>query len=857
MGRRNRQRHDLRGRRHPRVRHGPATHRPVLAGGRQPSALLHLRGARDRRRSARAGAARQRDDHAAPDRRHAVAPVAGAGDSVVVLVCEDDADAIRASLPDTVSVATVSPADAWDGLAEAAQAATPADVVVVAPGVRVAAGWLDGLLRAAGRRRHGRDRRRRRARRRDLEAAAARLLARTRHPRPRSAGPAWACTLVTRAALELAGPLDDGFAERCSAPGCCTSSPATCSPRDPEAVRRQRGDEPEPVARRERGRASCASRSAVTVDARILRAPIAGTQVHTLELLAALHRTGELRLRALVPPDPTPTAAAVLDALDGLELLDSRRRRRRARRRRRSCTGPTRSSSALDLLTLRQVGERLVVTHQDLLDLPQPRLPRRRARRGWRYRRLTARGARRRARASSRSPSTRPPTCAPRTSSAASACASCRSASTTGSRRSPPSRAAPRAADAPRRRRSCSASAPTCATRTARSRSRCSRALRERHGWHGRLVLAGPHAAHGSSAGEEAALLAADPELADARRRRRRARRGREGVAVRARRRGACTRRPTRASGSCRSRPPRTARRACSPPQAALAETLGDARDARAVGRGGERRPRARRCCTPGPERDALVAGIRAAGERLTWDATAARAARRLRARRSTPPGRRVAGRRWRPRPARRTGRARYWALRNDIGADRPRARRRRTARCPSRPAHARRARPPPGDTRARCWRCSNALGRLATRRRLSARNRRPQGPLLALTRLSTTLDNPPVAPRVDRDAAPGDRGRAPREDVPAPAPALLDAQGARAAPVPLAAATTSCGRSTTSRSRSRAGEFFGIVGRNGSGKSTLLKCLAGIYNTDAGDDRRSRAGCRRSSSSASASTPT
>ena len=31
-------------------------------------------------------------------------------------------------------------------------------------------------------------------------------------------------------------------------------------------------------------------------------------------------------------------------------------------------------------------------------------------------------------------------------------------------------------------------------------------------------------------------------------------------------------------------------------------------------------------------------------------------------------------------------------------------------------------------------------------------------------------------------------------------------------------------------------GEFFGIVGRNGSGKSTLLKCLAGIYDVDAGD---------------------
>ena len=31
-------------------------------------------------------------------------------------------------------------------------------------------------------------------------------------------------------------------------------------------------------------------------------------------------------------------------------------------------------------------------------------------------------------------------------------------------------------------------------------------------------------------------------------------------------------------------------------------------------------------------------------------------------------------------------------------------------------------------------------------------------------------------------------------------------------------------------------GEFFGIVGRNGSGKSTLLKCLAGIYETTAGE---------------------
>ena len=53
-----------------------------------------------------------------------------------------------------------------------------------------------------------------------------------------------------------------------------------------------------------------------------------------------------------------------------------------------------------------------------------------------------------------------------------------------------------------------------------------------------------------------------------------------------------------------------------------------------------------------------------------------------------------------------------------------------------------------------------------------------------------------------------------------------------------------------------RQGEFFGIVGRNGSGKSTLLKLLASIYRADAGNDPDRRAAGARSSSSASASTP-
>ena len=51
-------------------------------------------------------------------------------------------------------------------------------------------------------------------------------------------------------------------------------------------------------------------------------------------------------------------------------------------------------------------------------------------------------------------------------------------------------------------------------------------------------------------------------------------------------------------------------------------------------------------------------------------------------------------------------------------------------------------------------------------------------------------------------------------------------------------------------------GEFFGIVGPNGSGKSTLLKVLARHLPRRHAARCGSAGGCRRSSSSASASTP-
>jgi ABC-type polysaccharide/polyol phosphate transport system ATPase subunit len=103
---------------------------------------------------------------------------------------------------------------------------------------------------------------------------------------------------------------------------------------------------------------------------------------------------------------------------------------------------------------------------------------------------------------------------------------------------------------------------------------------------------------------------------------------------------------------------------------------------------------------------------------------------------------------------------------------------------------------------------------------------------LLALRRLSTTLDNPPLAPSTTA------------------APAIVVEHLAKAFRLPHRKYSTLKERalhpfSSRSFDELRAvndisftvahGEFFGIVGRNGSGKSTLLKCLAGIYNTDAG----------------------
>jgi glycosyltransferase involved in cell wall biosynthesis/GT2 family glycosyltransferase len=109
----------------------------------------------------------------------------------------------------------------------------------------------------------------------------------------------------------------------------------------------------------------------VSIDGRCLTPILTGTQLHTLEVIAALSHAGEARLRVVVPHDLGDYARAVLDRLAGVEVLpfdqvgaDTERSDVVHR--------PFQVSSVEDLAFLDRLGERIVVTHQDLIAFHNP-----------------------------------------------------------------------------------------------------------------------------------------------------------------------------------------------------------------------------------------------------------------------------------------------------------------------------------------------------------------------------------------------------------------------------------------------------------------------------------------------------
>ena len=211
----------------------------------------------------------------------------------------------------------------------------------------------------------------------ELDAAAVAVRERAARLRPRVRGPIAACMLVARSALSLVGPLDDGFAARCTAAGLLhvvaddvvVTVPGARPPPEQLAEEHEWEREQEDVEPLRRARAlahRAVAGLSVTIDGRALSGGMAGTQLHVLELVAALHRTGALRLRVVVPPDLRPEADAVLGSLADVELLpalgiDQNTPRSHLVHR------PYQVSSAADSKLLRRVARRRVITHQDLL----------------------------------------------------------------------------------------------------------------------------------------------------------------------------------------------------------------------------------------------------------------------------------------------------------------------------------------------------------------------------------------------------------------------------------------------------------------------------------------------------------
>lgn len=109
----------------------------------------------------------------------------------------------------------------------------------------------------------------------------------------------------------------------------------------------------------------------VTIDGRCLNASMTGTQVHTLELIGALWRTGAVRLRIVVPVDLGDVARDALVAMTGIETVQLDDLERGAAPD-DVVHRPYQVSGAEDMRWLLQMGRRVVITHQDLIAYRNP-----------------------------------------------------------------------------------------------------------------------------------------------------------------------------------------------------------------------------------------------------------------------------------------------------------------------------------------------------------------------------------------------------------------------------------------------------------------------------------------------------
>jgi glycosyltransferase involved in cell wall biosynthesis len=266
---------------------------------------------------------------------------------------------------------------------------SPADLVLLDTDFEVAAGWLQALTRAAysdgavaiavamssGSLPTGLG----------FDDAAAAVRSRSMRLRPRVAVVREPCAFIRRSGLELAGELeaargvddlsslsrrsidlglsmvlaDDVLVNHHGPPGYAPSGPA--AEHCPGALKRSLSR-----ARRALGGLS------VIVDARILTVPPTGTQVHILEVIAALARSEEIRLSALVSDRLGDQLRQTLSSMSGLSLISDSQARAANRARADVVHRPYQIDNPGELTFLQGLADRLVITHQDLIGYHNP-----------------------------------------------------------------------------------------------------------------------------------------------------------------------------------------------------------------------------------------------------------------------------------------------------------------------------------------------------------------------------------------------------------------------------------------------------------------------------------------------------
>jgi len=130
-----------------------------------------------------------------------------------------------------------------------------------------------------------------------------------------------------------------------------------------ETVRRDAGPLPRALAA-----VSVAVRPlSVTIDARFLGPTITGTQIQAVELISALWRTRRADLRVLVPTTLGAWARVALEALDGLEILETSSKALDGAERTDIVHRPSQLFAWEELQLLTELGKRLVITNLDLI----------------------------------------------------------------------------------------------------------------------------------------------------------------------------------------------------------------------------------------------------------------------------------------------------------------------------------------------------------------------------------------------------------------------------------------------------------------------------------------------------------